>query len=331
MLTTVVDLVVAEISDGTAIVAPSQLVADYVDPQIIGFTVTNQGNENQDFALEVQNLADGAAIPYTVPVNDSNSANNDPAAFSLYEDDGDGIFNGADTLLAAVNPHLDNMGEDETRTVWVVADIPAAAANGDIIGVFLRATTHDDDGAATLGPLTNATVGGDTAGVDVVFGDDDPVVTATDDGARDGQHSDRDAFEVQNTILDITKSSTVNEDPFNGLVNPHAIPGAYVEYEITVTNPSATVTAFNVSVSDDFTAEFGGATPTLAFANDRYGAGPGDDIELDHSVNGVSILSADNADGDGDGGELTGDILTVSGFDLPPLATATISFMVQIQ
>ena len=51
--------------------------------------------------------------------------------------------------------------------------------------------------------------------------------------------------------LTIVKLSTVHSDPVNGTVNPKAIPGAIIEYQIIVTNPSTAPTdAGSVVVRD---------------------------------------------------------------------------------
>ena len=53
------------------------------------------------------------------------------------------------------------------------------------------------------------------------------------------------------TPVSVTKVSSVLTDPQNGSVNPKAIPGALVEYTVSVTNPNSFPTA-NVVVTDFF-------------------------------------------------------------------------------
>lgn len=51
--------------------------------------------------------------------------------------------------------------------------------------------------------------------------------------------------------LQITKSSLLMSDPFNGAVSPKAIPGALVDYTIRVTNPNDVLTTVNpVTITD---------------------------------------------------------------------------------
>ena len=315
-----VDVLVAEISDGAALVVPGQLVAGFVDPQVLGFTVTNEGNTSQDYALAAVNLGDGASVPFSVALTDSVSATSDATGITMFVDDGSGTFDGADVVVT----FLDAMAADETRTVWVVADIPAGAVNGAVIGVSLQATTHDSV-AAGLDALTVETVGPNTPGlpVDVVFADDFPALTSTDDGAMDGQASDRDAFLVQSAVLTIVKASTVISDPFNGTTNPLAVPGAIVEYTITVTN-TGTVQATTVSIADDLSVEIGAGR--IAFTPDQYSG----TFDIRLVINGGAPTDLTDA-ADADQGVFAANIVTVDAVTLNPSDVAAVSFRVTIQ
>ncbi len=313
-----VDVLVAEISDGAAIVVPGQLVAGFVDPQILGFTVTNEGNTAQDYALVAANLADGASVPFTAALTDSDSATSTATTITMYEDGGNGIFDGTDVVVTFLNA----MAADETRTVWVVADIPAGAVDGAVIGVSLQATTHDST-SGILDPLTAETVGADTPGsVDVVFADDNPSVTSTDDVAEDGQASDRDAFLVQSAVLTISKASAVISDPFNGTTNPLAIPGAIVEYTTTVTN-TGTAQATSVTISDDLSTEIGNGT--VAFASDQYAVTF--DIQLVINSGAPTNLTEQT---DGDQGVFAANVVTVDTITLNAGDDAVVRFRITI-
>lgn len=56
------------------------------------------------------------------------------------------------------------------------------------------------------------------------------------------------------TALTIVKLSVVYSDPINGLVNPKAIPGAIVEYQVIITNPGAAIDGDSVIVTDPLPA-----------------------------------------------------------------------------
>ncbi len=102
--------------------------------------------------------------------------------------------------------------------------------NGQIAGVELTATAQDDAGGALVygGPntdgLENVDVNGN-AGVEV----------------------SNDGFIVQAAALSAVKAYTVESDPLSsGLV----IPGARLEYTITVSNAPLSALAENVVISD---------------------------------------------------------------------------------
>jgi uncharacterized repeat protein (TIGR01451 family) len=130
----------------------------------------------------------------------------------------------------------------------VVADTPVTATNGQTSDIHLVATTLDE----TTTDVTTEDTGINTAGVDVVFGDADGIAVA--DGATDGQHSNVGTYTVNVAALTLVKSSSIEEDPFNGTTNPKAIPGARIRYTLLVTNPSATDAATSVVVVDDIPA-----------------------------------------------------------------------------
>lgn len=221
-----VDVTVAESNTTYVDVIPGSTA------QVLTFTVTNTGNTAQDFAL--------SAAPGSDPFGgtDNFDATN-PLVF---------VESGATAGYQAAEDtatFIDELAPDASATVYVIADIPVAQLNGDIAAYSLTADAHDA-GAAGLGGETLATVGGNTAGVDVVLGD----AAGDTDAANQGDHSDSGAYRVLSAALSVAKSVTVVSDLFNGTVDPKAIPGATVRYTITVQNTSATTDATNVVVVD---------------------------------------------------------------------------------
>ncbi len=71
------------------------------------------------------------------------------------------------------------------------------------------------------------------------------------DSARDGAFSAIGTYTVAGALLDVVKSSRVVSDPVNFSNNPKAIPGATVEYCITVSNAAGAATATDVDVLDN--------------------------------------------------------------------------------
>lgn len=90
----------------------------------------------------------------------------------------------------------------------------------------------------------NATA--NTAGVDVVFAD----VAGVVDAITDGSHSTYGAYKVVSAILSVAKVATLLCDPINGNTNPKNIPGAVVQYAITIVNGAGAASATLTQVSD---------------------------------------------------------------------------------
>lgn len=220
--------------------------------QVVAFTVTNTGNATQDYALGTANLPNGTAL--SLGSNNYNDAFDSQGACSIRVESGTapnaGVYDPTDTATSIVN-----LAPDQSRTVYVICDIPPASAtvvNGADAVVSLTATTADAGSCVLSCTPTAQDAGADNPlTVQVVFGD----VNGTDDGARDGKHSARDAFEVSTASLSITKTVTPICDPFNFNSNPKNVPGAYVQYAITISNAtgsgqSATLT----TISDELPA-----------------------------------------------------------------------------
>jgi hypothetical protein len=199
---------------------------------VVAFDVTNLSNDTIDLDLSTALNAGTAG-------NISN--------FLVYRDtDGDRVLSAAE-LAAGPITFLDEVGEDATLAVIVVADIGLNAANGDVFDVVLTANAHAGGGAGSLGSELVATSGANTAGVDTVLFDG----AGATDGANQGDFSDTGTYTVAGAVVTVAKSSRVVSDPVNGTTNPKAIPGATIEYCITVANAAGGATATDVNVTDD--------------------------------------------------------------------------------
>ena len=219
-----ITLTVAEVG-GTATgpVAPGQA------NQVTTFTVTNTSNATLDFGLTATNTATKAHAG--TPGTD----NQDMETLRAFKESGANLGYQA---LEDTATFIDALAADQTITVYVVANVPAAATNAQVATVALTATAKESDTPGTEGAAVTETAGADTAGtVDTVFGDG--TGPAGGDVARDGKHSDDDDYLISSTALSVLKTSKVISDPFNTTTNPKAIPGAVVEYCIIVTNPGA--------------------------------------------------------------------------------------------
>ncbi|MBC7946002.1 MAG: hypothetical protein H7X91_12240 [Burkholderiales bacterium] len=228
-----VNLTVAEVGTADTTVTPGST------NQAVTFTVTNTANAALDFALTVTQDATNATTAHG-GTDDFDVTN---VRFFLESGATAGFQAGEDTQIT----FLDEIAADATFTVHVVADIPNAQANGNQSGLTLTATSREAGTAAAQGAAITETAGADTPGaVDTVFADG----AGDTDAARDGAHSDDDAFLISAAQITAAKSSRVISDPSNGTTNPKAIPGAVVEYCIAVTNAAGGAAATNVTVAD---------------------------------------------------------------------------------
>ena len=222
----------------------------------VEFTLTNTGNSAQDFRMVATNLA-----------------STDPAVFGLLDTDADmlnlrvRVDNDANGVTLADLDYADELGEDASVTLYVFVDADVTVVNGDIANVDLEVTAADAGVASTLGSDTT-----DDAG-----NADDPTVVqnvlaeggALGDGTLNVQHG----FQVESAALVISKVATLISDPFNNTgADRKAIPGAVVEYVITIDNSAGTSAATNVVVTD--------ALNDVTIVSDFYGGT--DEFELDN-------------------------------------------------
>ena len=276
----------------------------------VQFTLTNTGNSPQDWRLVLTQLT--AADPAVAGLTDTDV---DMSNVRVHVDnDGDGLEIGTDENF------VDELAADASVDIYIVADADVALTNGDVANVDLEAITADAGGAGALGVDTTDDVGSaDTAGVDVVFAEGGAI--------GDGRLNAQDGFTISSASLTITKSVTLISDPFNGTTNPKNIPGAIVEYVVTVAN-GGTQAATNVIVSDTLVAE-------LDLASDQFN-GAADEVVIDN--NGVVTNCTEEADADvctyagGAGGTLTvGVAAPAVGLDVAAGTTMTVTFRVVIQ
>lgn len=259
-----VNLTVAEVGTVTTTVSPAQTAA------VTTFTVTNLSNAPLDFALAAAQQTGGAGAH-------ANTDTFDATNVKIYRDtNNNGIYNPGTDLEFS---YLDEVVADTSRTVFVVADIPTGLSTGAVAAVTLTATGREAGGSGSQGAALTQTTGANTAGVDTVFADG---VGATD-GDRDAAFSAKDDYTVLAADLTVLKSSTVISDPFNGTTNPKAIPGAVIEYCISVSNAPGSATATSVAISDPVPAEM---TYLGAFG-----------IFLNGTVDGSGVCQADGAAG----------------------------------
>lgn len=287
-----VNFTVAEDGTATTQVSPGQTSA------VTTFVVTNTSNAPLDFALAATNRSGGTA-------EHGGTDNFDVSNIRMYQDtNNNGSYDsGTDTLIT----YLDQVAADASIRVFVLADVPLGRSTNDVAGVRLTGTASEATAAGSLGATVTQTAGANTAGVDTVFAD----TNANGNTARDGIHFDEDDYTILAANLTATKTSRVISDPLNGTTNPKLIPGAVVEYCISVANAAGSASATNVAISDNL--------PTQTIFETTFGV----------RVNGTVTSGTCNADGAISGAHASG---VVSG-TIPSVAagdTRTVLFRVTI-
>jgi uncharacterized repeat protein (TIGR01451 family) len=204
---------------------------------VLKFTVTNNTNGTQDFILSsVQSLIGGIFTGDNFDVGNIRI---------IVDSDGNNTYTSADTAT-----YINELPADQTRTVFIVANVPAdqqaalatvtlvaqIAAGGDVAGV--------GDALVSNGLAANR-----DGVVDVVFADN---ASGFGDLAFNGYGRATLAYEIttRNVELSIAKSSTVISDPVNDIGFPKAIPGAIVRYCLIVRNATTLTPARNVNLTD---------------------------------------------------------------------------------
>ena len=240
-----IDLVVTTQDTSAVVVTPGQTNA------VTTFRVTNNSNATIDFLLAATQQSGGTA---KFTGNDTTDASN----VRVYvETNGTAGWQAGDTQATS----LAAVASGDAVTVYVVSDVPVAAAQAAQASVIMTATaasgvTATTGYAGTGGSAISQTPAGTANGkttMETVFADAQ-AEAQTGDALKDGKHAARSDYRVDTAQLSVAKYSRVVSDPFSGAASPRAIPGAVVEYCIVVQNTSTTVAATSVSVSDTIDA-----------------------------------------------------------------------------
>lgn len=267
----------------------------------VEFLLSNDGNSAQDFNMAVTQLASGDGAVNTLVDTDVDMAN-----LRIR------VGNGGGAPVLGDLAYGDEIAADTAVTVYVFgdADLVLGLVNGDTANIELSATVAAAGTASTLGAdLSDDILNPDTAGLEVVF--------AEGGALGDGIELNRDGFVVASAGLTVSKVATVVSDPFNS-TDFKAIPGAVVEYVITITNGGG-ADADSVAVTDAIDTD-------VAFITGFY-AGGADLLVLNDGSQIPSCL-ADAGDGNTDGCALDGQDLTVGNGNLAITVTAGTSLVI---
>lgn len=240
-----IDLVVQEVDGAATSVSPG------ATNQVTTFFLRNDGNDTQGFSLSA---VDDAIASSTV-FGRADAFNTSNVRVFVESTACTGIGQTGLSYVAASDTatNVSTLAADACAFIYVVADVPVTATNGQASNVTLTAIARVP---TTLAALTQ-TAGADSATtVDVVFAD----------AGRDATQTAQDQYLISSAALAVQKTSTVVSDPFNLAVNPKAIPGAVVEYGIALTN-SGGATATVVTITDPI------PTNTTFSATNPYNSG----------------------------------------------------------
>ena len=273
-----VNVTVAEVGNATIVVSPGQSQA------VLTYSVTNLSNATLDFALTAVQQAGGAGAH-------ANTDNFDTSNVKIYVDtNGNGVYDAADTQVT----YLDELAGDTSKTVFVLSDIPLGRATNDVSVITLTATGREGGSAGSMGAALVQTTGANTSAMDTVFADG----AGATDAARDAAFSAKDDYTVLAAALTVTKVSKIISDPVTGTTNPKLIPGATVEYCITVANAAGGAAANSVALSD--------VLPTTTTYLSSFG------ILLNGTVTGGACNADGTAGGSFASGTVTGTLASVA-------------------
>jgi len=244
-----VDLVVATTDLAAVTVVPGQT------GNVLTFSVTNAGNKVQDVILSATS-ANGSAAAF------GGTANKDMTLpVSIFVDaNGNGIYEPATDTAT----FIDELAAGAATTVFIVADAPNTLVNGDIASYHLLAQAAVGGVAGTQGAAETQTAPGarTLTGTDVIFADAAGSDTVND-AAFDGKHSSQDDYKVASAVISVTKSVAVVASPIPGGTDP--IPGATVEYTVTISNAAtATASAVLTTLNDPLNANLTAVTTANA-------------------------------------------------------------------
>ena len=310
-------------------------VAPSATDQAVAFTITNNGNADQNFLLRAGQLV-GAADPFAVGGNDIFT----PTNFNAFVESGANL---GYQVVEDIAVHVSDLaGGGGVVTVYVVSDMPATrtdlsallqddlsvaslvaqvalpttpiVGSGEVAGTGIAtdAITNDDNNNVSPGGTFQVTAGGtavatgvaldigDTANMETVFADA-AGDGGTASGARTGEHADASTYTMTVPILTVTKTSAAHFDDINLNSNPKAIPGsnAIVRYTVSIANDplagDATLTQIADVLSLVLDTQFGDATP----ANGPVSGA--DNVRITDGAGTVTFCTANNGDSNADG------------------------------
>ncbi|PLY00496.1 MAG: hypothetical protein C0622_08585 [Desulfuromonas sp.] len=256
-------------------VSPTSVIPNDTNDYVITFKITNTGNDDARYMLQLYDR-DGETVGTDVDGFDMTTVRVYSDTDATYGSGGTEVLvaasetaqDGSDLGLAPGDP---TAADDSAFVapagviyVHVVAQAPASAADGLKDLFTLRAVAYNDSsnspGDHSVGATwIQSTDSDDTngCGVAVVLGDDTDSdgaggsILDLDSDTPDGAAVATGYFVITTAAITVEKDYEVISDPINGVsVDAKAIPGAVVEYTITVTNTSTSTDASGLALVD---------------------------------------------------------------------------------
>lgn len=216
---------------GTTTVTPGQSARQTT------FIVSNTSNDTLDFTIAPSQIVGGTAA------HGGTDAFNVTNLLVCLDANADAVCDAAATATLTI----DNLVADANMTILVVGDIPLTATNAQVAGVTLTATALNGNGTA-ITAATDATVNG-AGTVETIFADTVKSGNGGTSAARDGIDVATDDYTVSTAVLSVFKTSQIISDGVSAS-NFKSVPGAVVEYCISVANGAGGATATNITISD---------------------------------------------------------------------------------
>ncbi len=320
-----VDLTVTGNQSTNYIVAPLSVATNPTNQLL--YKLKNEGNSNQAFEINVSHLTaedfDGENCMVQV-LDDTNATAAGPVAITA-------------------TPPIVDVPEDLEYSILVTCDMPDLGTVGNEVSdgelstleVLAKAVVSTSDNTVMAESATDTEDAIDTVLADDIGGAADVAGGNGGNGGaggdRNAMHSDTQTYEINAPELSVVKTSAVITDPFNctqsddatdttsgactasGL--PKRIPGAVIEYTITITNVSdAAATGVKITDTIDTDGAGGSGPNVVTFV-------PGSIVINDAGTTGTSSF-ADPV--------VTADSLTIPAQVGATPGTATVSFRVKI-
>ncbi len=240
--------VVVDNTDPAAVAARNGAVR-----QVTTFTVTNTGNGAESYRLVATGALTGDDF--------------DPTDLSIVLDsNGNGRYDEGTDAVYAPGGNDPELTPDQTLRAFVLATIPASAADGSVGRVQLTATSLTGTGAPGT-VLAGRGVGGGDAVI----------------GANGADDADVGQYRVSAAAVALTKTQAV-ADPFGGT---RTVPGSTITYTLTATvSGSGSVSGLSVSDPVPTGTTYVPASLTVGGAG-RTDAADGDGARFD--ANGVTV------------------------------------------